>query len=234
MLIFYLAVVIDFTSKNLIVEHFRSSALYLASSIYSLFQFHYTILQAKNQLYFSAPSKRFHSVCAKRNFIGRKPTSLRSTSFARSATSFICVRKRTMMLSESSNDVACATQMMLCPADTNEKIQVFRLGFFGRGRRIRTRDPRFWSGSKMQKKPCKSSLFSHFSTFFSQDRVSKLCLKIFDAFLMLRKKSTFHYWQHSDFDAIKTQNLHRCNQRKFGGNYTYYDLSLARDANALF
>ena len=37
-----------------------------------------------------------------------------------------------------------STQMMLCPADTNEKIQVFRLGFFGRGRRARTHDPRFW------------------------------------------------------------------------------------------
>ena len=32
-LIFFFAVVIDFTSKNLIVEHLRFNALYLSSSI---------------------------------------------------------------------------------------------------------------------------------------------------------------------------------------------------------
>ena len=57
--------------------------------------------------------------------------------------------------------------------------------FFGRGRRIRTRDPRFWSGSKIRKRLAKPRSFERFKPFFSQDRVSRLCLKIFDAFLML-------------------------------------------------
>ena len=39
-------------------------------------------------------NERFNFVCAKRNIIGRKPTPLRSTSFARSATSFICAACR--------------------------------------------------------------------------------------------------------------------------------------------
>ena len=48
------------------------------------------------------------SICAERNIIGRKPTSLmRSiTSFARSATSFICAEKM-------RNDVLAALEMML-------------------------------------------------------------------------------------------------------------------------
>ena len=57
-------------------------------------------------------------VCAKRNIIGRKPTSLRSTSFARSATSFICAASGNdvlasleMMLPLRANDVVPATQM---------------------------------------------------------------------------------------------------------------------------
>ena len=53
-------------------------------------------------------------------------------------------RGAVMMLSWRSNDVACVTRKWSCACGTNEKIQVFRLGFFGRGRRIRTRDPRFW------------------------------------------------------------------------------------------
>ena len=53
------------------------------------------------------------SVCAKRNFIGRKPTSLRSTSFARSATSFICAA--------SGNDVLASLEMML-PLRANDVV----------------------------------------------------------------------------------------------------------------
>jgi len=59
------------------------------------------------------PSKRSHSVCAKRNFIGRKPTSLQSTSFARSATSFICAA--------SGNDVLASLEMML-PLRANDVV----------------------------------------------------------------------------------------------------------------
>ena len=105
---------------------------------------YYTTFSVKNQQYFSAQDYRSNFVCAKRNFIGRKPTSLRSTSFARSATSFICAAGGNDVLALLEMMLRASTQMMLCPADTNEKIQVFRLGFFGRGRRARTHDPRFW------------------------------------------------------------------------------------------
>ena len=62
-------------------------------------------LQNFEKLQSRKPSERSHFVCAKRNFIGRKPTSLRSTSFARSATSFICAA--------SGNDVLASLEMML-------------------------------------------------------------------------------------------------------------------------
>ena len=62
-----------------------------------------------------------HIICTKCNIVGRKPTSLRSTSFARSATSFICA-------SQSGNDVelklkwCCPDgQMMLCLAAQMKK-----------------------------------------------------------------------------------------------------------------
>ena len=55
----------------------------------------------------SKPSERSNSVCAKRNFIGRKPTSLRSTSFAVGNLVHLCPSCGGMMLSERSNDVAC-------------------------------------------------------------------------------------------------------------------------------
>ena len=84
-------------------------------------------------------SRGENSVCAKRNIIGRKPTSLRSTSFARSATSF-CVRF-------ADNDVLALLemmltfgQMMLCPADINEKNHRDCDGFFGGATRNRTGD----------------------------------------------------------------------------------------------
>ena len=38
--------------------------------------------------------------------------------------------------SKLSNEVFALLVMKLCPADINEKIQVFRLGFFGRDGRI--------------------------------------------------------------------------------------------------
>ena len=43
---------------------------------------------------------------------------------------------------------------------------------FGRGRRIRTRDPRFWSGSKGLRSLDFPRFFARFSAFFSQDRVA--------------------------------------------------------------
>jgi len=46
----------------------------------------------ENDARFEYLGENMKKVCAKRNIIGRKPTSLRSTSFARSATSFNCVR----------------------------------------------------------------------------------------------------------------------------------------------
>ena len=50
-----------------------------------------------------------------------------------------------------SNDVLASLEMMLrvpckwgCACGANEKIQVLRLGFFGRGTKTRTLDTRFW------------------------------------------------------------------------------------------
>ena len=59
------------------------------------------------------------------------------------------------------------------------------LSLFGRGRRIRTRDPRFWSGKKCSQGLENARFFARFNPFSSQDRVSHLCLKILDAFLIL-------------------------------------------------
>ena len=56
---------------------------------------------------------------------------------------------------------------------------------FGRGRRIRTRDPRFWSGSECPQILENTHFYARFNAFFAQNRVSHLCLKILDAFLML-------------------------------------------------
>ena len=70
-------------------------------------------LQNFEKLQSQKPSERSHFVCAKRNFIGRKPTSLRSTSFARSATSFICAA--------SGNDVLASLEMML-PLRANDVV----------------------------------------------------------------------------------------------------------------
>ena len=53
------------------------------------------------------------------------------------ATSFIFVRfSHNEVDSKLSNEVFALLVMKLCPADINEKIQVFRLGFFGRDGRI--------------------------------------------------------------------------------------------------
>ena len=49
-----------------------------------------------------------------------------------------------MMLTFSQMMLRASTQTMLCPADTNEKIQVEGLGFFGRGTKTRTQDTWFW------------------------------------------------------------------------------------------
>ena len=72
---------------------------------------------------------------------------------------------------------------------------------FGRGRRIRTRDPRFWSGSKSLRSLDFTRFSARFRAFFSQDRVSQLCLKNCDTFLMLFSFSSFHIVRHSFFDA---------------------------------
>ena len=78
------------------------------------------------------------SVCAERNFIGRKPTSLRSTSFARSATSFICAARGGNDISLRLNDVACKHANDVVPCGTNEKILKAMLsGFFVFGDRNR-------------------------------------------------------------------------------------------------
>ena len=80
----------------------------------------------------------FNSFARSATSLTRSVTSLRSTSFARSATSF-CVRF-------ADNDVLALLEMMLtfgqvmlCPADTNEKILKASLsGFFGGATRNRT------------------------------------------------------------------------------------------------
>ncbi|MBQ5792894.1 MAG: hypothetical protein IIW17_02635, partial [Clostridia bacterium] len=70
------------------------------------FRLYYTTLSIINQLYFSAQDYRSNSVCAKRNIIGRKPTSLRSTSFAPT------VQPRSFV-PRGGNDVLALLEMML-------------------------------------------------------------------------------------------------------------------------
>ena len=66
-------------------------------------------------------------------------TSLRKHFIYRKATSFVYVRfSDNEVDSKLSNEVLASLIMKLCPADINEKIQVRRLGFFGRGIGIRT------------------------------------------------------------------------------------------------
>jgi len=61
-------------------------------------------------------SERSNSVCAKRNFIGRSPHHLRlvATSFEAMPQHRSFVPQAAMKLPLRANDVACATQMMLC------------------------------------------------------------------------------------------------------------------------
>ena len=70
-------------------------------------------------------------ICAKRNFIGRKPTSLRSTSFVRSATSFICA--------SSGNDVLASLEMML-PLRANDVVPAAQI------KNPKAALPDFWLG----------------------------------------------------------------------------------------
>ena len=56
---------------------------------------------------------------------------------------------------------------------------------FGRGRRIRTRDPRFWSGSEVVQPLENPWFFACFNAFFSQNHMSRLCLENIDALLMI-------------------------------------------------
>ena len=65
-----------------------------------------------------------------------------------------------------------------------EKPKLFGFGY-GRGRRIRTRDPRFWSGSVHSQSLENTRFFACFNPLSPQTRVSRLCLKFFDALLML-------------------------------------------------
>ena len=75
------------------------------------------------------PRRPIFSVCEKSNIIGQQPTSLRSTSFARSATSFICAAR-------GGNDVLALLemmltfgQMMLCLAAQMKKSNSYELDF---------------------------------------------------------------------------------------------------------
>ena len=96
-----------------------------------------------------------------------------------------------------------------------KKTIAFAIVFFlGRGRRIRTRDPRFWSGSKSPKILENPRFFARFNTFFSQDRVSQLCLKKFDAFLMLWENPPFIIGNTVILMLFKNQNLRCSKQRK--------------------
>ena len=72
------------------------------------------------------------SVCAKRNIVGRRPTSL-----MRSITSFAACRN-IVLCPQADNDVFAMLimmltfgQMMLCPTDTNEKSSFRRTRIFG-------------------------------------------------------------------------------------------------------
>ena len=73
------------------------------------------ILSVKNQLYLSAQSERSNSVCAKRNIIGHSPHHCEAHHlYQRCNIVHLCPPCGGMMLSQGSNDVAYATQMMLC------------------------------------------------------------------------------------------------------------------------
>ena len=88
----------------------------------------------------------------------------------------------------SRHYVPFRTRFLIAPTHTKQKKPnaLWRgLLLFGRGRRIRTRDPRFWSGSELWKSLANPRVFARFNAFSSQDRVSQLCLNIFDALLML-------------------------------------------------
>ena len=74
-------------------------------------------------------------VCAKRNIIGRSPHHCEAHHLPQ-ATSFICVRLRRNDVDFGQMMLRASTQMMLCPADTNEKIHRNRDGFFGGATRI--------------------------------------------------------------------------------------------------
>ena len=73
------------------------------------------------------------SVCAKRNIIDAEHHIIAKHIICNmlQPRSFVSALRRNDV-DLRSNDVACATQMMLCPADTNEKIQADWLGFFVR------------------------------------------------------------------------------------------------------
>ena len=81
----------------------------------------------------------------------------------------------------------CGWRLLAPSLILNRKVhRLWRWTFlFGRGRRIRTRDPRFWSGSEVVQPLENPWFFACFNAFFSQDRMSRLFLKIIDAFLMI-------------------------------------------------
>ena len=82
--------------------------------------------------------KGYNSVCAKRNIIyGVAVTSLGASPH------YLHEVQHRSFVPHGGNDVLATLEMMLpsrandvVPCGTNEKIQVFRLGFFGRGGRI--------------------------------------------------------------------------------------------------
>ena len=108
---------VDILCQPMVYRYFPSSKLSTVLALWGI--------------YFKAQTNDLIPFARSATSLMRSITSLRSTSFARSATSFICAARAAMKLSQGSNDVACTTQMMLCLMAQMKKIQVLRLGFFG-------------------------------------------------------------------------------------------------------
>ena len=132
------------------------------------------------------------------------------------------------MYTKSHRSRAYHQELEIQPAAYIKKSRSEKTRFWGKGRRIRLssrhRKAEVLISALLRSSVSRGSesprildftrFFARFKPFSSQDRVSRLCLKFFDAFLMLFHFSSFILPATAFLMLFKAQNLRRGKQRK--------------------